>query len=115
MSANDPAHDIVPVRIYLAVFAALMALTVITVWIATIDLGDWNVVMALVVATIKAALVLLFFMHLRHSGSLLWIVLGSSFVFVALLIGLVGSDVFTRGDWRPMGPNVPGFSLSGPK
>lgn len=113
--STDPAHAVVPVRVYVAIFAALIALTVFTVFIATVDLGDWNVVMAMGVATIKAGLVLLFFMHLRHSGSLLWIVLGSSFVFVAILIAIVGSDVFTRGQWSPMGPNLPGFHLSGPK
>jgi cytochrome c oxidase subunit 4 len=113
MSTADK-HEIVPVSTYLAVFAALMILTVITVWISTIDLGDMNVVVALVVATIKAVLVLLFFMHLRHGSRLLWVVLGSSFFFLALLIGLTMSDVLTRGRWDPMGPNLPGFSLSAP-
>ena len=111
---SDPAHAIVPIRTYVAVFTALIVLTVVTVAIATVDLGDWNVVMALVVAVIKAALVLLFFMHLRHSSPLLWIVLSSSFFFVALLVGLVGADVFTRGHWAPMGPNLQGFELTQP-
>lgn len=114
MSQSD-THEIVPLSTYLAVFVALMALTVVTVWIATIDLGDMNVVMALVVATVKAVLVLLFFMHLRHSGKLLWVVMGSSFLFLVILIGFTLSDVLTRGHWQPMGPNLPDFTLSGPK
>jgi len=52
-------------------------------------------------------------MHLRHSGRFLWLVLGFGFGFVALLISLTLSDVFTRGLWSPLGPNLPHFSLSG--
>ena len=114
MSTSAHPPEIVPVSTYLAIFAALIALTVVTVWVATIDLGDMNVVVAMVVATIKAVLVLLFFMHLRHHGRFLWLVLGFSFGFMLLLIGLTLSDVFTRGAWAPMGPNVVGFHLSGP-
>lgn len=114
MSTTAHQPEIVPVSTYLAIFAALIALTVVTVWVATIDLGDFNVVVAMVVATIKAVLVLLFFMHLRHHGRFLWLVLGFSFAFMVLLIGLTLSDVFTRGRWTPMGPNVVGFHLSGP-
>jgi len=113
-SATADQHEIVPISTYLAVFAVLIGLTAVTVMVATLDLGDMNVVVALVVATIKAVLVLLFFMHLRHSGRFLWLILGFSFGFMALLIGLTLSDVFTRGYWSPLGPNVEGFSLSAP-
>jgi cytochrome c oxidase subunit 4 len=109
------AAEIVPIRTYVVVFAALILLTAVTVWVATIDLGDLNVVVALAVATVKAVLVLLFFMHLRHSARFLWVVLGFSFGFLALLIGLTLSDVLTRGLWTPLGPNVPGFHLSAPR
>lgn len=112
MSEEVHQPEIVPVSTYLAIFGALIALTLITVWVATIDLGDMNVVVAMIVATIKAVLVLLFFMHLRHSGKFLWVVLGFSFGFLALLVALTLGDVFTRGLWRPMGPNLPGFHLS---
>ena len=111
---GQPGHDVVPVPVYLGVFAALIVLTGVTVWVATIDLGDLNVVVALVIATLKAVLVMLFFMHLRHSGKFLWVVLGFSFGFMALLIALTLSDVFTRGHWSPLGPNLPNFSLSAP-
>lgn len=114
MSTSAHQPEIVPVSTYLAIFAALIVLTVVTVAVATIDLGDFNVVVAMVVATIKAVLVLLFFMHLRHHGRFLWLVLGFSFAFMLLLIGLTLSDVFTRGRWAPMGPNVVGFKLTGP-
>ena len=113
MSTSAHPPEIVPVSTYLAIFAALIALTVVTVWVATIDLGDMNVVVAMVVATIKAVLVLLFFMHLRHSGKFLWIVLGFGFGFMALLIALTLGDAFTRGYWSPLGPNVVHFTLSG--
>lgn len=114
MSESQHPPEIVPVSTYLAVFGALIALTIITVWVATIDLGDWNVVVAMLVATVKGLLVLAFFMHLRHSGRFLWLALGFGFGFFALLACLTLSDVFTRGRWAPLGPNIEHFSLTTP-
>ena len=69
-----------------------------------INLGKWNTVAALVIAVCKASLVVLFFMHLRWSSSLLRIVVASSLLWLAILIGLTISDVFTR-DWTPVPSN----------
>ncbi len=94
----EPAHDhVVPVRIYLAVFASLMILTALTVGAAFLDLGPFNTVVALVIATVKMTLVVLFFMHVRYSNRLTWAAIGAGFFFLALLLLMTLSDYVTRG------------------
>jgi len=88
-------------RLYVAVFAALVVLTVVTVAVSYVDLGPGSVVVALAIACSKASLVLLFFMHLRDSPGLTWLVAGGGFFWLAILIGLTMSDVMTRG-WLPV-------------
>jgi len=85
------------VRGYLLVFLTLMGLTALTVWAAFQHFGPWNDVVALVIATTKALLVMLFFMHLRHSTSVVKIAMLSSLGFFLLLIAFVMADVWTRG------------------
>lgn len=81
---------------YYAVFAALMVLTWITVAIAYVDLGAFNKVVALGIATVKATLVILFFMHVKDSSRLTKLVVVAGFFFLAILIGLTMSDYVTR-------------------
>ena len=95
MSAGS--HHVVSIKVYFAIFAALMMLTAFTVWVAFIDLGSLNVVVALGVAVTKATLVILFFMHVKYSSRLTWLVVGSGFVFLAILIAFTMSDVVSRG------------------
>jgi cytochrome c oxidase subunit IV len=64
----------VPKSVYFVVFGALMVLTAVTVGVAFVDLGRMNVVVALVVALLKATLVVLFFMHVRYSSRLVQLV-----------------------------------------
>ena len=94
---SDTTGHIVPVRIYLAIFAALMVLTALTVWIAFYDLGPLNTLVALGIAVTKATLVILFFMHVKYSSRLTWMVVGSGFVFVAIMIGFTVADLLSRG------------------
>ena len=86
---------------YFAVFAALMALTGLTVWAAFQHLGIWNTPLALAIATTKAVLVALIFMHLRSSPKLTAIVVGTSVAFLAILILITASDYLTRA-WLPI-------------
>ncbi|MGA2608792.1 MAG: cytochrome C oxidase subunit IV family protein [Terriglobia bacterium] len=95
---------VVPKKLYILVFTALIVLTSLTTGVAFINLGKWNTVAALVIAVCKASLVVLFFMHLRWSSNLLRIVVASSLLWLAILIGLTLSDVFTR-DWTPVPSN----------
>ncbi len=82
---NDFAHPL-PVWMLLAVFVALTVLTIITVAQASFDLGSLDVLVTMVIATVKATLVMLFFMHLAFDKPFNLIIFLSSFVFVALFI-----------------------------
>jgi cytochrome c oxidase subunit 4 len=94
---SEHAEHIVSPRIYLAVFAALLVLTFATVQAASYDLGTMNVVVALAIAITKATLVVLYFMHVRYSSRLTWLVVASGFVWLAILIGITVSDYWSRG------------------
>ncbi len=87
----------VPVRIYLIIFVALLAGTGLTVWAGISDFpGPLNVIIALTIACIKATLVVLFFMHLRYSSRLVWVILASALFWLAILFALTLSDYWTR-------------------
>jgi len=88
---------VVPERIYYAIFAALMILTATTVAVSFVDLGDANVAVALIIAVIKATLVLLFFMHVRYSTRLTWLTIGAAFFWLSVMIVFTMSDVVSRG------------------
>jgi cytochrome c oxidase subunit IV len=91
------AEHIIPRSTYYAVFAALLVLTVITVVVAFFDLGAFNTVVALTVASSKATLVILFFMHVRYSRQLTWVIAAAGFFWLAILFAFTLSDVWTRG------------------
>ncbi len=91
------AGHIESVRNYVLVLIALMILTAATVAAAFVDMGAMNEVVGLGIATAKALLVLMFFMHLRHSLGLVKIVAGSAVFWLAVLIILTMSDFATRG------------------
>jgi cytochrome c oxidase subunit 4 len=82
------------------VFAALVALTLITIEVALVDLGKLNTVVALTIAVTKALLVILFFMHVRYSSRLTKIVVGSGFFWLVIMITLTMSDYIGR-TWLP--------------
>jgi cytochrome c oxidase subunit 4 len=95
------SQQIVPLKIYVTVFVSLIGLTLLTTGVAFVDLGPFNTVAALVIAFCKMLLVLLFFMHLRHSGGLVRIALLAGFFWLALLIGLTMSDYRSRAWTQP--------------
>jgi cytochrome c oxidase subunit 4 len=90
------SQQIVRVKTYVLVFVGLIGLTLLTTTVAFVDLGPLNTVAALVIAFSKMLLVLLFFMHLRHSGGLVRIAVLAGFFWLALLIALTMSDYRTR-------------------
>ena len=92
---------VVSTKLYILVFAALIALTALTTGVAFINLGKWNTVVALAIAVCKASLVALFFMHLRWSSGLMRIVLLAAFMWLAILVSLTLADEFTR-QWTPV-------------
>ena len=87
---------IVPVRVYVTIFAVLLLLTATTVIVSGIDLGRLNTVVALTIAVTKALLVLLYFMHVRYGTRLTWLVVSAGFVWLGILILFTMSDVLTR-------------------
>jgi cytochrome c oxidase subunit 4 len=83
-------------RTTLAVFAALLLLTVVTVLVSYIDLGAGNVVVALLIASAKASLVALFFMHLKGESRLVWGFALFPIVFLALILIGTLTDTMLR-------------------
>jgi cytochrome c oxidase subunit IV len=93
------AGHVAPTRMYYMVFAALIVGTILTVAAAKVDLGPLNNVVMLAIAGTKAMLVILFFMHVRWSSRLTWVVAMAGFFWLALLFTVIG-DYMTRG-WVP--------------
>ena len=91
------SQHIIPVRTYLLIFAALLTLTATTVWVAFLDLGMFNDVIAVGIASIKACLVILFFMHVKYSNKVIWVFAFTGFMFLAILLTITMSDYLTRG------------------
>ena len=87
---------IVPAKMYVAIWAMLMVLTATTVFAATLELGVFNIVLALLIATIKGSLVVLFFMHLRSSTKLTMVTVVASIFWLFILFSLTMTDYITR-------------------
>jgi cytochrome c oxidase subunit 4 len=84
---------------YYTVFMALMVLTVITWAITYVDLGEFNLILALAVAITKAMLVIVYFMHLKWSPKLIKVTIGSSVFFLMIMFTLTLSDYYSRGGY----------------
>jgi cytochrome c oxidase subunit 4 len=84
-------------RTYALIWAALLLLLLATYIIARFDLGALNIISALAIAVTKMLLVILFFMHVRHSTRLTWLFVIAGFVWLAIMIDLTLSDFSTRG------------------
>jgi cytochrome c oxidase subunit IV len=90
-------HHVMPVRTNIAVFVALLLLLLATVGAAQLPLGSWHFPIAMAIATAKAVLIVLFFMHLLYSHRLTAIISVSSFLWLAIMIALTLNDYLTRG------------------
>ena len=88
---------VVPKKVYFAIFAILLVLTFLTVASAFYNLGPFNPIVAVTIACIKGSLVVLYFMHVRYSDRLTWVVVITGFGWLAVLIVLTLSDYFSRG------------------
>ena len=81
---------------FVAVFVALMALVALTVIAAQLDLGRWNLTVALLIASIKALLIAMIFMHLAESRPLTRLVAGAGMVWLGILLTLTFADYLSR-------------------
>jgi cytochrome c oxidase subunit 4 len=94
------SHPVVPIKLYVGVFAALIALTVTTVAVSKIELGEYNFVVAMTIAVIKALLVVLFFMHVKQSSAMTKLFVVAGFFWMAILFAFTLGDYFSR-TWVP--------------
>ena len=92
------AEHVVPRRVYILVGAALLCLTAITAWVSWINLGGWSAPVAITIATIKASLVVLFFMHIKYERqAMVYVWLGAGLFWFVILLMLSMTDFGTRG------------------
>lgn len=104
---NQANHDdhgqnhILPLSVYFGVFSSLMVLTVLTVAVSYWDLGAFSLPVAMLVAVIKAGLVVGFFMHLKYENRFLTLVFVYALFFVGLFFGITMMDITTRGTLNP--------------
>ena len=91
------SEHIVSLKIYISIFLALLVGTALTVWAGLRDFpGQMNVIIALTIAVVKATLVVLYFMHVRYSSRLIWVVFTSALFWLGILFALTLSDYWTR-------------------
>ncbi len=114
---DEHEHSHGGLKIYATVLATLLVLTVITVAASYFDFGSANIVIAILIATIKASLVALFFMHLKDDKPVNGMLLVSCFLFLGLLLTFCLLDIDNRNvespsgkaRFRPQGPPSMGF------
>lgn len=95
------AHISSPIFL-IAIFGALIVLTILTVAVSYVDLGTANTFVAVLIATMKASLVAVFFMHLRHDKPLFSVIFVASFFFLGLFMYLSLVDMHSRGEVDPV-------------
>jgi cytochrome c oxidase subunit IV len=92
------SHSPVSIRTYFTVYVMLLLLTLLTVTLSqAADLGALEVAVALGIASVKTALVGVFFMHLARAGKLTWLILAAGLLFLAIMLTLTFADYSTRG------------------
>lgn len=108
-SQEDSAghHHILANSMAYKIFGILIFLTFVTVGVAQIDLGFWNFTVAMLVASIKASLVCLFFMGLKYDHKENTVIFTTSFIFMAIFMILTFGDLLTRGDVYVKGSIIP--------
>jgi cytochrome c oxidase subunit 4 len=104
------SEHIVSPKIYVVIFLSLMVGTTLTVWAAYQNFGAFNIVIALGIASIKATLVVLFFMHAKYSPRRTQLVVICAVFWLAIMLALTLSDYSTREhQGRLASPATPHF------
>src|SRR5580693_3249426 len=98
----DYTSHLAPISMYVGIWAALMVGTGLTVFAASVDLGVFNIVVALLIATFKGTLVVLFFMHLRYSTKLTMVTVIAALFWLFIMFSLTLTDYLTR-HWATSG------------
>src|SRR5580693_5634711 len=84
----DPMSHVMPIGMYVGIWAVLMVCTGLTVFAASVELHAFNIVIALLIATFKGTLVVLFFMHLRYSTKLTMVTVIAAIFFLIIMFSL---------------------------
>ncbi len=109
------SHQVVPIKVYVAVWAALSILTMTTWQVALLDLGPFNIIAAITIAVVKMLLVVTIFMHVRQADSLTRLYVGAGFLWLIILLGILLCDYLSRS-WLPGGhfwPSGPAMIVGG--
>ena len=101
-----------PVSLYITIFLALMVLTAATVGAAFVDLGQFNFLVAMIIAVFKASLVVWYFMHVKYQSRLTKLTVATGLFFLAVLLGLMLVDYGSKG-FTPMPPPTDSESVIG--
>jgi cytochrome c oxidase subunit IV len=103
---HDEQHDdglvhvhVHPASVYYKVFGALVVFTLLTVGLSRIHLGEWNFLIAVVIATVKAGLVAAFFMHLKDDSRFNVLLFVGSLLFIGVFFVYTMNDTEHRGQW----------------
>jgi cytochrome c oxidase subunit 4 len=94
--ASEPHPHHASLRNYLLVWAALIVLTLSTVGLTYLDLGEWHTPVGVAIAVMKAVLIVLFFMHALESGKQVWMVIAVVVLFLAILYAFTLADYASR-------------------
>ncbi len=100
--SHENKHHIVPLKTYLAVGIALLILTAVTVGVSFIDLGGWNAIVAMAIASVKALLVAFIFMHLLYDSKIFLVIFTTAILFLMIFISFIMFDILTRGALYPI-------------
>lgn len=95
--SSSAKHRIIKLRTYLAVGVALLILTAITVFVSRINLGGWNAIVAVGIASAKATLVAFIFMHLLYDRKMFLVIFLTAITFLTVFIALTMFDTLSRG------------------
>ena len=99
-------------KMYVGIFLALMFCTAATVWAAYVNLGQFNIIIALAIATFKATLVVLFFMHAKYSPGRTQLVIFCAIFWLGIMLALTLTDYETRHEISRQSPSAPTLTAS---
>ena len=112
MSSGSATGHVSPISLYVTIFMALMVLTGVTVAAAFVNLGQFNFLVAMIIAAFKASLVIWYFMHVKYQSSLTKLTVSTGLFFLAILLGMMLIDYSSKG-FTPMLPPTDGLGIIG--
>jgi cytochrome c oxidase subunit 4 len=97
--SHEHDHPANPIPYYIGVFTLLLVMTALTVFVAQFDMGRYNILVALSIAVVKAAAVVLIFMHVKWSSRLTQVIVVSGLFWLMIMLAFTLSDYYSRGGW----------------